>query len=342
MGAALVGAWALLVLGRHRSSALALLTSIPLLIYASAVRSNGPAAAFPIAVLLGVSLFESKFRNSSRWKGFAAGVLTGVLVVQAGISANNALGVNGTAAPLQGPLLHDLIGISFDTGRNELPRYLQHGPHATDPDSLRSIYVPDNLDPLFWTRDRSIWITRDPDELKELYVRWLQVVSHHPVLYLRHRLVLFSGLLGIGVRDVIYPFQWQVEPNSLGIIKTKGILNKWAMLYLEVTRNSIFFRAWVYLLLTLVIILASFRLLSSRSALLSLAFSTYLYAFAYLVVAPTGAFRYIWWSVVGSLLMPLTLWAERRRPLLPGTGPRGLDQGPQPLQSPSFSAESKL
>jgi len=317
MGAALVLAWALLLAGRLRSSIVAVLASMPLLIYASAVRSNGPTASFPIAVLLGITLFEFFDEGSSRWKKPTAGAIAGVLVVWAGISSNNALGVKGSMLPFQGPFLHDLVGMSFDTGRNELPGYLQQGPHAADLNSLRQIYRPDNFDPLFWTKGRSIFQTRDPNEARELYWRWLDAVSHHPILYLRHRLVLFSGLLGIGVKDVIYPYQWQVEPNSLGITKTKGVLNKWAMLYLEVTRNSIFFRAWMYLLLTLLTVVASFRYRRARPTLLSLALSIYLYAFAYLFVTPTGAFRYIWWSVVGSLLMPLTLWSELRSPAAP-------------------------
>ena len=316
LGAALVLAWALLLTGRQRSSLVAVLASVPPLIYASAVRSNGPTAAFPIAVFLGMTLHQEFYRRSRRGK-WVAGAVAGVLVVEAGVFSNDVLGVRGTVQPLQGPFLHDLVGMSFDTGNNELPGYLQSGPHASDLGSLREIYKPDNLDPLFWTKGRSLWVTSDPRDVKELYHRWLTAVSRHPILYLRHRWELFSGLLGLGVENVIYPFQWQVEPNSLGIVKTRGILNKWAMSYLELTKNTVFFRAWAYLLLTFLTGIASFRYLRfgylrSQDSVLCLAFSVYLYAFAYFFVTPTGAFRYIWWSVVGSLLMPLTLWSELR------------------------------
>src|SRR5262249_27278575 len=232
--------------------------------------------------------------TSRRWGKWVAGAVAGLLVVEGGIFANDALGVKGSAQPLQGPFLHDLVGISFDTGRNELPAYLQDGPHAADLNSVKDIYKPDNLDPLFWTQGRSLRVTWDAQDIKQLYRRWLSAVWHHPFLYLRHRWVLFSGLLGLGVDKVIYPYQWQVEPNSLGIVKANTILNKWAMDYLEVTRDSVFLRAWLYLLLTLVLALGSFVRLRSRETVLPLALSVYLYAFAYFFVTPTGAFRYIW------------------------------------------------
>src|SRR5262249_45371095 len=109
--------------------------------------------------------------------------------------------------------------------------------------------------------------------------------------------------------------------------------NKWAMDYLEVTRDSVFLRAWLYLLLTLVLALGSFVRLRSRETVLPLALSVYLYAFAYFFVTPTGAFRYIWWSVLGSLLVPFTFRAELRSPAAPPIQPPVFRRSPTPLQS---------
>lgn len=308
MGVALALAAGFLALARQRRSLAMLAAAVVALWYASSMRLNAAAAVLPLAILAGVLARDLLGRG-----GAGTALVAGVAVMAAvllGTRATNAV-LHAVPAPaLQAPLIHDLVGISTATGRRELPDFEFSSPGAPTEAQARQSYRPETLDPLFFG-PRPFRQTVDPAQLKELRERWLLAVWHHPGTYLEHRLGLFRVLIGFRQPEVWYPYHWQIDPNDLGVTMTRTALNGAAMRVLASVRNTFFFRAWIHLALSALILAGALALRRGAMAV-ALASSALLYTAPYLFVAPSPDFRYVWWPVLASLLALVAFVAGMR------------------------------
>jgi hypothetical protein len=108
--------------------------------------------------------------------------------------------------------------------------------------------------------------------------------------------------------------------NDLGLTFQRTPLNEAVMIWLHAIQNSLFFRGWAYLVACLALGLGALLLRRVDGMGLALGASAFAYALPYFMICPTGDFRYLWWTVLATLLLALTLIADRRRPA-PATAP---------------------
>jgi hypothetical protein len=208
-----------------------------------------------------------------------------------------------SAYGLQYTLLYDLAAISVGAGENLLPEHLQRGPGGISLARLRELYTPDIPDPLFFGPEPHLPATEDARLVRAIEVQWARAVLQRPDVYARHRLTIVAGLLGL--HEIGYTFHHGIDRNDLGVSLTPSPWNRGAMRYLEATAKSPLVRGWVYLVAAAVVL--AVLALSQRSfepAVIALLGSAFLYAVPYAIVSPSQDFRYLWWPVVVSLVLP--------------------------------------
>jgi hypothetical protein len=84
----------------------------------------------------------------------------------------------------------------------------------------------------------------DPDKARDLRAHWIDAVKRHPGVWLRHRLDLFSRLLGFVEPHLIY---WDgIDPNRFGITHPRPALNRATMRLLGALKGSPLFRLWCW------------------------------------------------------------------------------------------------
>ncbi len=135
----------------------------------------------------------------------------------------------------------------------------------------------------------------------------------HPRTYLRHRLVMFRTLLGIGSREVVHPYHWQIDANDLGVVLHRSRLNVAVMEVLGKIRDTLLFRAWLYLSVLVTLCGGAIARRRATPATLALTASAVCYVVPYFFVSPVADFRYVWWPVLATLMLPFTLRPEAYR-----------------------------
>jgi hypothetical protein len=92
--------------------------------------------------------------------------------------------------------MYDLAAISVATHTDLIPVYAKRQPFYSS-ERLFKEFSPAYVNPYIFPVDHIFQQLQDPVLLKSLWWHWLQVVVEHPVLYLKHRLRVFSySLLG--------------------------------------------------------------------------------------------------------------------------------------------------
>jgi hypothetical protein len=282
--------------------------------YGAGVRPNGLTAILPLAAWWGwVLAGQLGWRRRILFGGLAGLALT--VGTWAGIRA-----VNGWLTrdhpippPEQALFIHDLIGLTGATGRLYVPQYILRQPEAHSINWLLRLWYPHSLAPIFFDPG-NLRLSSDPEQLATLRSAWLGAVTAHPAVYLRHRMVMFEYLIGSNTPLVHYPFHDGMVKNDLGFAFRRTPLNEAAMAVLHRVQNSLFFRGWAYLVA--VVALGAGGLLMRRldAAGMALCASALAYALPYIPTCPAGDFRYLWWTVLATLLLAATLLADRRVP----------------------------
>jgi hypothetical protein len=295
------------------------------LFYGAAVRHNGITAVLPLAIWWGwvtAGLLGWRRRltlGAAAGLAITAGTWAGVKVVDGWLTR-----AHPVPPPEQALFIHDLVGLTGASGTLYVPDYILRQPEARSINWLLRLWYPHSLAPIFYDPG-NLQLTSDPDKLATLRAAWLHALAAHPGIYLRHRLVMFEYLLGANTPVVHYPFQDGMVKNDLGFGFRRTPLNQAAMSALHAMQNTLFFRGWAYLAAGLALGVGGLltrRLDATGAALLASSFG---YALPYFPACPAGDFRYLWWTVVATLLLATTFMADRRgaTPVSEGKAARG-------------------
>jgi hypothetical protein len=291
--------------------------------YGAAVRHNGITAVLPLAIWWGwVAAGHLGWRRRLTLGAVAGLALT--VGIWAGVKAVDGwlTRAHPVPPPEQALFIHDLIGLTGATGRLYLPDYVLRQPEARSMAWLLRLWYPHSLAPIFFDPG-NLQLSSDPVQLATLRAAWFRAVADHPGIYFRHRLIMFEYLIGSNTPLVHYPFHDGMVKNDLGFTFQRTPLNRFAMERLHAVKNSLFFRGWAYLVAGLALGLGglAFRRLDAAGA--ALFASSLAYALPYVPTCPAGDFRYLWWTVLATLLLAATLLADRRGPSVVSAPPRG-------------------
>jgi hypothetical protein len=216
--------------------------------------------------------------------------------------------------PIQTTLIHDLGGISYAVGEDLMPDYADPG---FGMDEIRQRYHPRFGDPLMFDPSRpNMPISFDPGRHAALAKAWEQAVAAHPLVYLRHRLATFKALIDIDPPEDHQLYQLNTDgrmkqqfpalagmnlanPDSAAMRLYRGKI-------MPVLARGSVFRGYAYdLLILLELALAALRWRRSDRLILALGAGALMHQAVLLLVSPAALFRYLYPSVLCTLVMTL-------------------------------------
>jgi hypothetical protein len=295
--------------------------------YALSARHNALPAVLPILFLAVWVFMEANASSLPARRKFIVTACTGailLLIMELGIlRMDAALAKNNRTHPSQIILIHDLVAISINTNHDFLPDFFTEGGAPFTITDLERIYSPISIDPLFFgdSNIRHLRFHNNDQEFHSLLNQWLHTVPRHLRPYIVHRWIMFEAILGIGMKEVWYPFHTGIDPNPYGFKVRGGRLNRWAMSQLDLLKNSIFFRVWFYaLLIPVAMVVMLLRPGAPTLLVFMLGLSSAFNLLHYFLVGDAPDFRYSWWSVCATLLMlvaTFSMWVpqESRSPV---------------------------
>ncbi|HEY3445910.1 MAG TPA: hypothetical protein VGK67_06065 [Myxococcales bacterium] len=282
------------------------------LLYAIAVRKNGAAAAVPIAVWAGVLVHRHRAPAARGWLGGAVGAVAGVALFVLANAANTLL-VKADSYQSQQLALHDLAAISLARNEVVFPEWVKKKDPRVDVEVLRALYTPNTVCPLLWGDGPRVPMTGDEAEYKQLMSYWLTTIRGNLGPYLKHRLRVSANILGLD--GPVYAFESGIYTNPYGYKVADTGLNRFVMAILRKLDNTVVFKAWAYVALTLVAFGLSFLpRLERRSAVVALFASSVCFFGPYLIIGPANDFRLVWWSVLAALVLPFLVFSKAEAP----------------------------
>jgi hypothetical protein len=330
----LLGYGALLVADR-KGSFTVLCVALLSLWYALAVRHNSVLAAAPFVVWSGYLLARDHLPVGVR-KNLTTGLRksgVGVLVLLAMMATSSLANIAllGDTPPrykiwlYETLFAYDLAGVAVRSGRNYLPRGHFYPARPLELADLERLYHPHTVLFLYWggpqerfgasPKERRLPMIADARLLAHLRNAWITAIVREPRAYLAHRSELFLAHLGV-LEDTPYrKVQFVVWVNSNGkrvlFYPYRGPMvfdlphNQWLTATIAKLVPTALFRPWPYLALSVVCLFFAWRWRFHVGHVALLGASSFLYTLPYAVIGVSSEFRYLWWSVVVSLLQLL-------------------------------------
>jgi hypothetical protein len=320
----LLGAFGLLVEADRRRSLPVLLSVLPLLWYAVAVRHNGVTAALPFALWFGWLLARDHLpprlasRFAAPWRRLTVGVLVLATLFSVSVLTTRAiLGEGGRHFYIQQMLMaYDMVGTSVHAGRSVTSDVYYPG-QPLSMQELRQMYRIKTSFYLFWgqPRPRKVPLTGSPEIMERIERAWLRAIRAEPGSYLRHRAAVFLAVLGIGagppVRDIGLSITGRTfdyrGPTVFDWPHARALIS-----FFDWSRSTPFFRPWPYLVIgALGVAMAWLRPNRHRLEVTLLAASSATYVAPFLIIGVASDFRYMWWPILAAMLQ-LALALEGR------------------------------
>ncbi|MFO1519194.1 MAG: hypothetical protein U1F57_05990 [bacterium] len=291
MGVSLVFAAAMLTAATVSRRNLPLWLALPALFYAFAVRHNSLFAVAPLLFWMASLLYNKGRGGGFHPKVFAVLCTAFMLLIFYGTNRGiNRIALKATPAfPLQMVLIQDFIDLSLEKNQMLLPGLLQRQDAPLSFEEMKQ--TPPSL--VF----KRLNLVYDAERFSKLKSEWTGEMLKNLGFYLNNRWNRYAAELSLS-GNVCFPFR-NVSNGSWINDKALDVLNS--------LRNSLFFRAWVYLLLSILLFLYGWR--AQNLPIFSLTLSGILYGAHYFLVAPACEFRYLWWSVL-SVLISLPFFFE--------------------------------
>ena len=309
MASAILSAAAKGVLDRRLGVALALV----FITYATLVRFNGIAASLPLLLAL-VAVARPRYRTA---KCLLLTIILGLVI--GGVKAGIEYGLLDSKKMhlWQQIALHDLTGIRCQGGQVQIPDAF-----VIDEDICGG-YDPYHADPLIFGPKAPLRRSLDPNALYQLRRTWLTSVAAEPTRYLHHRLRAFSGLLGVPTLPAHYMYLVQdgMEPNIFGIVSHDNPLRSTLYRIVGILSETWAFKGWFWCCLALLLALRSWSIKGLLTVDTLLPISALCYAVSYLPTTPAPNYRYLYWTVlatiVATLLAVLEKFEQRAAPETP-------------------------
>ena len=303
---------AIAALDRRRTVA-----AVLLLTCATLARHNGITAVMPLAVIAALQLAPGTARIPWRALGLSVALLVAMALspslLERVMNAKDTWTVGSVLA-------NDLAGIYA-----ERPELLPDSVFAGEvgPEELRAQFTTLGVGPLFWRTDgmRHIDLASLAPRRQAITAEWLRVIPANLPIYLRHRLGTLRTLLDIGVSDVCSPYWPIMDVNPYGFALPETRLNRQLLHWRHVTRNSLVFRSWAWLVLAAAVCLVALRPSRRHPLALAAGLSSLLYAAPYFFVATTCDLRLTYWSLIGALAGVFLLLQGPRLSAAPSSAP---------------------
>lgn len=306
---------ALLAWHLERPTRWLLLAAGLLLFYALAVRHNAVFGMLPLVFFLATRVAAQR-----GWTSFAR--KAGVFVVLAGLMLGGANVVNTYNVRkfnMIGLLLGwDLSAVSVYSDQLLVPRELFVDASAPDEillDRLKQQFTSDFCFPLFKSRVLNGYLPREANRL--LARIWARTMVQHWRTYLRHRIIVARRLLGLGMPLCLPYHLYGIDGNEYGFRfvnrDTPVHQAMWSLMARVCTTHV--YRPWVYLLpavLVSAVVLRRGKAVWASPGLvlaLTLSLGAVLSCCSLFLLAPGTEYRYMIWTVAGSL-WSLVLFAK--------------------------------
>jgi hypothetical protein len=283
--------------------------AILLLFYAASIRQNALPAALPVLFLIFKDLTVGPLKYVK--VSILVGVVTACIVLFGNFLKYEFL--NSKREFIQQTLFfHDISFISINTGSaSTIPVEFQTERYSLS--ALRDSWVLGTSATLFLPYDNPqhpLQLSNAAEANSKLKERWLQLVSQNPVLYLKHRLLVFNWFLNLSGS---YYDKWGVpieiaRDNNLTLPKTLP-----GARYIEhiLSRSVGFLASWtplvsVWFWVVACSILSIISFLRINQGILPkcsfpIAFSGLLYLAPYFFILPHCEYRYIYWSSIAGI-----------------------------------------
>gem|GEM_PF-3969692 len=302
---------------------------IPFLVLLGCRLSNGwmCRASIIILMLLSLPLFGAIER----------GVLNVAAEAQGWGGKSYGITTNFHEHPENVVLLHDLAGISVESGHDVYPAFIRLNPkHSLE--NLKRCYTPNVADPLYF--DWSSAGFPDCSYARPLVVNrslipdWLEAIYHEPVAYLIHRLRVNRHFLQISVQENnIWPIQTTdhletVLPNEQVAAWTTQqhvLLAAYQAFCQVIAKKTPVFKPYFWGLLGLLLLLPVRKTHfdgKTRGFVLALVCSGLIQIPVLAVIAPAAQYRYWSWTVIAVALaayITVKIALKRRPFILSGT-----------------------
>ncbi len=310
----LCGVAALLYLdpSRRRRGCLALfVVSFLALSAASIARVAGMALTLPLfCVWVYLLAKELRLLPASRIVRLCGIAIVGCTVSFIAVLCGNALLSElfhpARTGPVQGVALYDISAISLRANRLFLDP--QHFPDQNLND-LRKIFMKNNPDVLFFLGDprTRVRIISSSDQT-ELLRTWRGCIAMYPGYYVTERWQMLRGLLGLDFRvPPQVPYHPGIDPNDQGYHLEHPTEDTLVVKYLAAFQNTFVDRPFIYLIVLLLAVTAIFLLRWETGyggmLLLALSTGTFFFIAARFVATPSALLRYLWPSIVTSMLV---------------------------------------
>lgn len=300
-----------------------LLLTQPLLFYALSVRHNAAPAVFSFELWFATILIRDfKLKRYQRVSYSLCIFMAGTLVFFGLSSAvTNYLVHQKLSSQGSMILYHDLIGISVRTGKQYLPEFTFPGDEKyLEPVDLEPVYTPSSIDMAYkdlgGNQGRKLKGVDEGWKFTPMLQAWWKAVHENPLTYLRHRTDLFvANVLNFRHRT-IFAFMTAVPENSLGVSSAQPRYQYYLMAIFWRLSQTFLFHGYLYVPLLLFLSFVFWR--SSREekfsaykkAILFTGLSAWSYLLPYFFVSVDHDFRYIWWSVIATLICVVLFIAD--------------------------------
>jgi hypothetical protein len=293
--------------------------AILLLFYSASVRQNALPAILPVLFLIFYDLIAGRLKN------IKVSMLVGVVSVCIILSGNffKYEFLKSKREFIQQTLFfHDISFISINTGTaSTIPVDFQTEVFSLI--ALRDSWIPGTSGTLYSFYDNPqhpLQLSNDADANSKLKEKWMQLVSQNPILYLKHRLLVFRYFLQLNgsywTKGPSFPIEMArdnnlILPKSLPgaryvehiLARSVGFLASWTPLV----------SVWFWVVVTSILSIISFLQLKQgvlSKCSLAIALSGLFYLAPYFFILPHCEYRYIYWSSIAGIFSFCLLFAK--------------------------------
>jgi hypothetical protein len=213
--------------------------------------------------------------------------------------------------PERSVMVFDLGGVTHFSGLNMFP-----GTWTPEEAALLTskCYDPERWD-VYWTIQPCGFVMErlDAEGLfkgsPELPRAWLRAITTHPLAYLRHRATFMWRFLA---GDNLTLAEHRLEDTHNAPLMNDPTF-KMMLTWHAAIKSSILFRAWFWLVLSMLVLALAWRMRATSSGAFAVAVtgSAIIYVLAFALVGVAAEFRYVYWCVLATLAAAPAAMAER-------------------------------